>query len=54
MGDYIDEINRINVVERLIRREQVNTDRQNPFFKTILRMNLLINIGWIRSVYWQY
>jgi hypothetical protein len=31
MDDYIDEIDRINVVERLIRREQVIRDRQNPF-----------------------
>ena len=31
MDDYIDDIDRINVVERLIRREQVIRDRQNPF-----------------------
>ena len=31
MDDYIDDIDRINVVERLIRREQVISDRQNPF-----------------------
>ena len=31
MDDYIDDIERINVVERLIRREQVIRDRQNPF-----------------------
>ena len=30
MDDYIDDIDRINVVERLIRREQVIRDRQNP------------------------
>ena len=31
MDDYIDDIDRINVVERLIRREHVIRDRQNPF-----------------------
>ena len=31
MDDYVDGIDRINVVERLIRREQVIRDRQNPF-----------------------
>jgi hypothetical protein len=31
MDDYIDDIDKINVVERLIRQEQVNRDRQNPF-----------------------
>ena len=31
MDDYIDDIDRINVVERLIRREQVIRDRQNHF-----------------------
>jgi hypothetical protein len=31
MDDYIDDIDKINVVERLIRREQAIRDRQNPF-----------------------
>ena len=31
MDDYVDGIDRINVVERLIRREQVIRDGQNPF-----------------------
>ena len=31
MDDYIDDKDRINVVERLIGREQVIMDRQNPF-----------------------
>ena len=31
MDDYIDDIDRINVVERLIRWEQVIRDRHNPF-----------------------
>jgi hypothetical protein len=30
-NDYIDDIDKINVVERLIRREQAIRDRQNPF-----------------------
>ena len=31
MDDYIDDVDMINVVERLIKREQVIRDRQNPF-----------------------
>jgi hypothetical protein len=30
MDDYIDDVDMINVVERLIKREQVTRDRQNP------------------------
>ena len=31
MDDYIDDVDMINVVERLIKREQVIRDRQNRF-----------------------
>jgi hypothetical protein len=48
MADYIDDIDRINVVERLIRREQVIRDQHNvrkcPLMFHYLRIKVITKL----------